>query len=119
MRIILQLEANKTVSQDIFCRKYNQALNGKIYEFLAKSGGLQGLHDKKDFKGFCFSSLYPVLNKEIKEKNQYFITISSSVPKIIETLFFSFKVGEMVNLGEGSFTILNVEIKQFLLKKVL
>ena len=117
MRIVLQLEANKTVSQDVFCRKYHQALDGRIYEFLSKSSSLQGLHDKKDFKGFCFSPIYPVLDKEIKEKNQYFITISSAVSKIIEALFFSFKIGDLINLGEGSFTLLNVEIKQFQLKK--
>lgn len=116
MRLILSLKSVKTISQKEFSTKYNNAMNSYIYNLFNNSQKLSKLHDKKYFKGFCFGNIYPVKNKIIEEGTNYSLIISSSVPQIIEAIFFSIKSGSLINLGEGSFKVLDSKIIDWKLK---
>jgi CRISPR-associated endoribonuclease Cas6 len=91
-------------------------MNGFIYELFSKNDSLKELHPSKQFKGFCFSNLHKISNQKIMEGDTYKMTISSSNPKIIETLFFSIKENDLIELGEGSFNVQEIRVNPILLK---
>lgn len=121
MRLLFKLRANKSVVQKVFMAKYYNAMNSHIYQLLSKEETFRQLHAAKSFKGFCFGNLYPSREGEkrekiestIKEGSLYNLAISSPIPKMIEALFFGIGDGEILNLGEGSFTVEEVWLKNF------
>ena len=117
MRLMLKLQAQKDVAQKEFQEKYPSSMNSFLYGCLEQKENFSKLHDENKFKGFCFGNLHPVKNKKIKQDEVYSVTISSSNPQIIETLFFTIKVDESVNLGEGSFKIVESGIQRIELEE--
>ncbi|MFH0876484.1 MAG: CRISPR-associated endoribonuclease Cas6 [archaeon] len=116
MRLILKLKSNKEVSQREFMEKYYCSVNGFIYKKLEANPTLINLHDNNSFKGFCFGNIYPVKNGRFELDKEYNLVVSSINPKIIETLFFAIKEGDVINLGEGSFTSAGIEVRNFVLR---
>lgn len=108
MRLIIELQALKSIKQKDLARKYPIALNGFLYKVLSSSNKFKGLHDKKDIKGFSFSTIHPM--QDIREGNHYRIIVSATA-QIIETLFFGIKT-EKLNLGEGHFIVNNVSVEK-------
>ncbi|MFH1642490.1 MAG: CRISPR-associated endoribonuclease Cas6 [Nanoarchaeota archaeon] len=90
-------------------------MNGYIYKILASNKDLASIHEGKKFKGFCFGNIYPVKDRQIKENCNYNLVLSSPIPKIIEHLFFNIKEDCTINLGEGSFNVEGIEVRNFVL----
>jgi CRISPR-associated endoribonuclease Cas6 len=111
------LNSNKDISQKEFLAKYHSAMNGYLYSILEKNEELKKVHGEKSFKGFCFGNIYPVKEGKIIEGKGYNLVISSPQPKIIEHLFFNIKEGSLINLGEGSFSVSEIQVRNFSLNK--
>ncbi|MGC8885519.1 MAG: CRISPR-associated endoribonuclease Cas6, partial [Candidatus Nanoarchaeia archaeon] len=75
MRILLNLKTTKNFSYD---KNYFHKLEGFVYSFL-KDTPLSILHDKKSYKFFCFSNIFPLPkeNLEIKSEEIKNLIISS------------------------------------------
>ncbi len=110
MRIILKLISKKTINQKEFNNKYNTSFHGflfkKINDYYANKYG-----------SFSFGNLFPIKNNIIKEGEKYNIIISSPKNELIEKLFFSINESSTINIGEGSFEIESIMIKNVILKK--
>ena len=117
MRLILTLQSRNSIKQEDFNKKYYTAMHGFIYKILASSKELSKIHDIKEYTPFCFGNLFPIKNELIKQGELYKVIISSSNPKIIETLFFGLTANQEVNLGEGAFFLKNMELKILKLNK--
>ncbi|RLE48050.1 CRISPR-associated endoribonuclease Cas6, partial [Candidatus Woesearchaeota archaeon] len=116
MRVILRLQSNKNIKQKELFLKYHHTMHGFVYSKITDSEAFKTLHKKQEFKPFSFGNLFPVKEETIKEGENYSIVISSPIPKFIEELFFSITPGEVMNIGEASFMILEQQIKQIRLK---
>ncbi len=112
MRIILKLKARNSIKQDDFLLKFHSAMHGFVYDKLKSNKKLKELHDKKEYAQFCFGNVYPIKNKEIKQREHYKIIISSPNPEVIQQLFFSIKKNQIINLGEGSFELEDASVIQ-------
>lgn len=96
MRLLLKLNAMKTVSQEHFFKGYFTAMHGLLAPVAGK--------DEK-YSKFCFGNLFPVSNQKIEQGRDYSVIISSSNPLIIEKLFFYFEENKVVEIGELQFTL--------------
>ena len=67
------------------------------------------IHNDKSYKYFTFSNLFPPPNEEIKEKKNYWLTISSPIKDIIDLVKLNSPIGEKVNLGEYSFILKDIK----------
>ncbi|MFH7881000.1 MAG: CRISPR-associated endoribonuclease Cas6 [Candidatus Aenigmatarchaeota archaeon] len=108
MRILLKLISEKNCEYDL---KYFHKLQGFIYSLL-KETPYSFLHDKKQYKYFCFSNIFPI--GEIKINDIRNLIISS--PDILFINFLLNKLKEMkeekrnVNIGEMSFKIEDIKL---------
>jgi CRISPR-associated endoribonuclease Cas6 len=67
------------------------------------------LHNHNNFKFFTFSNLFPLPKEVIKEKDKYYLVISSPKDEIIDLIFCNSPIGEIINLGEYSFILRNIK----------
>jgi CRISPR-associated endoribonuclease Cas6 len=115
MRVLIKLEAIKDFEYDL---KYFHKLQGFFYKLLIGTK-FENLHDKKGYKFFCFSNIFPISNfKEGDERN----LILSSPSKIfilnmMEKLNEIIKFNKIINIGEMQFRIkglspLNIRINK-------
>jgi len=112
MRLLLELKANKDFNYD---NNYFHKLQGFIYN-LIKNTEYSKLHDKKGYKFFCFSNIFP-LPKDYKIKTgEVKKLIISSLDKVF-IKFLAEKLKErkeLIHIGEMEFLI--DELKVFSLK---
>jgi len=111
MRIILQLRATKDF---IYDRAYFHKLQGFIYSLL-KETGHSIIHDKKGYKFFCFSNIFPVpMNYVIKRDEEKQLLISSPDEALIKILEEKLKKkiedGELIHIGEMEFSVDKIKI---------
>ncbi|MEM4625772.1 MAG: CRISPR-associated endoribonuclease Cas6 [Candidatus Aenigmatarchaeota archaeon] len=110
MRILLRLEALKNCIYDM---KYFHKLQGFIYRLL-KETEYRVLHDKKGYKFFCFSNIFPIGDMKVGDKRNLII----SSPDVLFIKFLAEKIEELknmkkpINIGEMLF-----EIEDFLILK--
>src|SRR3989344_7198435 len=102
MRIQLNLESMKTVSQEHFHKGYFTAMHGILANICGKD---------EDYGKFCFGNLFPIKNQKVEQDKEYFIIISSSEPTIIEKIFFALEIGSLLNIGELQFKINEIGLK--------
>src|SRR3989344_1733152 len=102
MRIQLNLESMKTVSQEHFHKGYFTAMHGILANICGKD---------EDYGKFCFGNIFPINNQKIEQDKEYFIIISSSEPSIIEKIFFALEIGSLLNIGELQFKINDISLK--------
>lgn len=107
MRILLRLRASKDFGYDA---KYFHKLQGFIYNLL-KGTEYSILHDKKGYKFFCFSNIFPI--GDVKSGEIRNLIISSPDNLFIKTL--KEKLNELINKGEE----LKIGEMQFELNDVL
>ncbi|MGC8935589.1 MAG: CRISPR-associated endoribonuclease Cas6 [Thermoproteota archaeon] len=114
MRILLELESEKNFSYDM---KYYHKLQGFIYSLL-KDTEFSLLHDKKGYKFFSFSNIFPLPkdkrrmiinageNKKliIASPNELFIKILEEKLRIIRDS------KKTINIGEAQFSLENLKI---------
>lgn len=107
MRIVLNLKSNKTVEQSKENNsKFHTGMHGWIYKKLKKTD-FSKLHGKKEFKPFCFSNLFTIKNQKIEEGKTYDLIISSPNEMFVIALLSNIDSGEIINLGEYSFELMN------------
>lgn len=108
VRLLIKLKSQKDYSYD---NKYYHKLQGFIYTIL-KEDKYHELHDKKGYKFFCYSNIFPIENnKQGSIKN---LLISSPNEKFIEVLKEKFEEikekDKLANIGEMSFKIEDISI---------
>jgi len=103
MRLFLKLKSLKNCVYDL---KYFNKLQGFIYNCL-KDTEYSILHDKKGYKFFCFSNIFPIENIKLGETRN--LIISSPDKFFIKVLENKIKKlsekCETINIGEYQFTI--------------
>lgn len=115
MRILLKLKAIRECEYD---NKYYHKLQGFVYGLL-KDTEYRVLHNKKGYKFFCFSNIFPrgnikagdVRNLIISSPDTYFIKlIEKKVNEFIDK-------GQTILIGEMAFRIENYKVFEIKLKK--
>ncbi|MGQ9719544.1 MAG: hypothetical protein ACUVWK_06900 [Nitrososphaerales archaeon] len=89
MRVIVKLEALEDCAYDY---EYHHYLQGLIYN-LIKGSEYSYLHDKKGYKFFCFSNIFPVM--DLKKGDNRTLIISSPDDLFIERLGGAFLKNEI------------------------
>ncbi|MEM7819467.1 MAG: CRISPR-associated endoribonuclease Cas6 [Candidatus Aenigmatarchaeota archaeon] len=106
--MLLRLEAIKDCEYDL---KYFHKLQGFIYSLL-KETKYNILHDKKGYKFFCFSNIFPI--GDMKAGDMRNLLISS--PDILFIKFLEDKLkklandNKLINIGEMSFKIEEISL---------
>mgnify|MGYP001774145218 CR=1 FL=1 len=115
MRILLNLEATKDCDYDL---KYFHKLQGFIYNLL-RGSEYSGLHDKKGYKFFCFSNIFPIGDIKSGEKRNLLISSPDRFfIKFLEERLKELKEAEgTINIGEMSFKIKEISTISLKLKK--
>ena len=116
MRIFIKLKALKTVYQDKSINsRFHLGTQGYLYNKL-KESNFYNIHDKKSYKPFCFSGIFPVFNQRIEEEYNYSLIISSPKKELIDFFMLNIITGEKVNFGEYFFEIIDLKVEKDILK---
>lgn len=99
MRLSLKLKSISTVLQRDFHSRYFTDFHGFVYQTMKTEKAL-----------FSFSNLFPVKGQKVVQDEYYNVLISSSIPSVIEKIFFGLKIGEKINIGELSFLLEEVKL---------
>jgi len=102
MRLLMRLKAAKGQCYDMM---YHHKLQGFIYSMLRKSGYGE-LHDKKGYKFFSFSNIFPI--KDMEEGESAHLIIASPDQKLISSLEAALDDVARINIGEMSFELVGV-----------
>jgi CRISPR-associated endoribonuclease Cas6 len=114
MRLLLELTSTKDCEYDL---KYYHKLQGFIYSLL-RDTPYSVLHDKKGYKFFCFSNIFPVPEDgKIKRGDKKNLLISSPDKLFINFLEEKVKERKEINIGEMQFELNNVKRLKVKLKK--
>lgn len=103
MRLILELRSESDMEYD---NQYHYNIQGLIYNLLKTSEKYSYLHDKKGYKFFCFSNIFPY-SKKITKGDIRNLIISSPDPDFIDLLdknlgpFFN----NIINIGNMKFVL--------------
>ncbi|MEM5797504.1 MAG: CRISPR-associated endoribonuclease Cas6 [Candidatus Aenigmatarchaeota archaeon] len=107
MRILLRLEAIKDCEYDL---KYFHKLQGFIYNLL-KETKYDILHDKKGYKFFCFSNIFPIGDTKAGDMRNLLISSPDNLfIKFLEDKLKKLANDKFVNIGEMSFKIKEVSL---------
>ncbi|MDI6811337.1 MAG: CRISPR-associated endoribonuclease Cas6 [archaeon] len=119
MRIMIKLRAAKNQGYESI---YHHKLQGFIYGLLRDSG-FDELHDKKGYKFFCFSNIFPVKDT-MNAGEDFSLIISSPNEELIASLEGSIEKiltagngNRAVNIGEWSFEVVNFKRWETKLKR--
>jgi CRISPR-associated endoribonuclease Cas6 len=114
MRLLLELTSAKDCEYDL---KYYHKLQGFIYSLL-KDTPYSVLHDKKGYKFFCFSNIFPVPEDgKIKRGDKKNLLISSPDKLFINFLEEKVKERKEINIGEIQFELNSVKKLKIKLSK--
>ena len=105
MRLMLRLIAK--YNQIDISSEYHK-LQGFVYKLL-KESGYSNIHDKKGYKFFCFSNIFPA--GTMKQGDLRNFIISSPSKEIIESLssYISTLIDKSINIGDASFILKSFE----------
>jgi CRISPR-associated endoribonuclease Cas6 len=105
MRLLIKLKAAKQFAYDL---RYHHKLQGVIYKTI-KETEYASLHDKKGYKFFCFSNIFPLSRDMIiREGEVKNILISSPDKFFIKMLRNKLDSQKIVNIGEMQFEIQDI-----------
>lgn len=121
MRILLTLQP----STDIYYKNdYYYDTQGFIYNIIRYSK-FHNIHDKKGYKFFCFSNIFPY-NKILNKNKIYYLLISSPDDELVEYInkILSKRIGDLIYFGKMSFYLIALKffsvqvppLKNFILK---
>lgn len=96
MRLLIQLQSTKDASYD---GKYFHKIQGLIYNLIRPY--YNELHDKKGYKFFCFSNIFPIQDMKENDKRNFLI---SSLDSVLINLLKE-NLPETINIGDVSFQI--------------
>lgn len=99
MRLLLRLKSAKNCAYDL---KYYNKLQGFIYKLIEETE-YSSLHDKKSYKFFSFSNIFPI--NDMKENDIRYLLISSPDINFIKTLAkqLVMHIDKPINIGEMQF----------------
>ncbi len=121
MRILLNLKATKDFFYD---KNYFHKLQGFVYSLL-KDTPLSILHDKKGYKFFTFSNIFPLPKEGLDVKNEELKKLIISSPSSIfikileEKLKEKMEKKEKIHIGEMEFEIEKVKVFRIKLRNNL
>jgi CRISPR-associated endoribonuclease Cas6 len=111
MRLLIKLEALKDCSYDL---KYYHKAQGFVYKLL-ESTPFSLLHDKENYKFFCFSNIMPPKDY-VKGDTRTFI-VSSPDKIFIETIKRKLDCVSEVKIGEAVFRVSDLKILESRVKR--
>lgn len=115
MRILINLRAAKNQGYE---RMYHHKLQGFVYALLRDSG-FGSLHDKKGYKFFCFSNIFPI--KDMNAGEAFNVIISAPDAELISSLEGAIEEiladGKDANVGELSFAVVGCKKLETRLKR--
>ncbi len=92
--------------------KYNEidkyTVQGFIYSILKKDSSFNDYHDRRGFKFFCFSNIFPV--SDFEKNSLKNLIISSPNENLIGVLYFQLKKMSSFNLKNHKMELLKVEL---------
>lgn len=98
IRLLIKLES---VSDSVYDPEYYHKLQGFIYNVLKKTHS--PLHDKKGYKFFCYSNIFPI--GDMKEGSRRHLIISSPDKTIIKALYSN--IPETAEIGYMKFNVID------------
>ncbi|MGD0203444.1 MAG: CRISPR-associated endoribonuclease Cas6 [Candidatus Bathyarchaeia archaeon] len=108
MRVLVELKAKANCVYDLI---YHHKMQGFIYELL-RSSTYGDLHDKRGYKFFCFSNIFPSV--DMHEGDMRHFLVSSPDEGLIGVVAGGLEKlqhdKERVNIGEMSFSVENTSV---------
>jgi len=106
MRVLIKLKSNTT---QVYQNNYFHKFQGFVYNLL-KGTEHEILHDKKGYKFFCFSNLFPLYEKNgeippIEDGGIRNFIVSSPSRIFIKTISKKLKDLEEIHIGDYSFSV--------------
>ncbi|MBD3231142.1 CRISPR-associated endoribonuclease Cas6 [Candidatus Dependentiae bacterium] len=84
-----------------------------LYRIFINDQEYKKIHEKFNFKYFCFSNIYPFeKNKPLKKEKEYFWQISSPDKKLINYIKKNLKEKKNIKLGKSIFDLKEITIKK-------
>ncbi len=108
MRLLIRMKAPKDCAYEM---KYHAKMQGFFYNLL-RDAGIDSLHDKKGYKFFCFSNIYPIA--AMKSGDSRNLLFSSPDERIIKGVHAGLKnlneKNAPINIGDMQFSIADISI---------
>jgi len=115
MRLLVKLVAAKDFNYDL---KYFNKLQGFIYSLL-KDSPYSTLHDKRGYKFFCFSNIFPIGDAKAGDERNFIISSPDNL--LIKFLKNRIKElssnNELINVGEMSFEVKGTSLIKIKIEK--
>jgi len=108
MRLLIELRALCDCVYDLM---YHHKLQGFLYDLLRDSS-YSGLHDRRDYKFFCFSNIFPSVDMQEGDARRFLVSSPDAglIQVFMEQLNKLQRSGERVNVGEMSFSVKGVSV---------
>jgi len=108
MRLLVELRALCDCVYDLM---YHHKLQGFLYRLLAGST-YAGLHDRRGYKFFCFSNIFPSLDMQEGDLRRFLVSSPDTglIEVLVEQLDKLQRSRERVNVGEMSFCVEGVSV---------
>lgn len=108
MRLLIRLKAVKDCAYEM---KYHAKMQGFFYNLL-RSAGIDSLHNRKGYKFFCFSNIYPIAAMNSGDsRNLLFSSPDERIIKAVQTEIEKLKEkAAPANIGDMSFTVTGASI---------
>jgi len=113
MRLLIRLRAEKNQCYDFM---YHHKMQGFIYNLLRDSG-YGKLHDKRGYKFFSFSNIFPI--KDMEEGETANFIIASPDRSLVLSLKAALDDVDVMKIGEMSFDVVGVKELEIRLKRHL
>ncbi len=108
MRVLVELKAKADCVYDLM---YHHKLQGFIYELL-RGSAYGGLHDRRGYKFFCFSNIFPSVDMHEGEMRRFMVSSPDEglIGVVAGGLEKLQRGKERVNIGEMSFSVEGVSV---------
>lgn len=108
MRLLVELSALCDCVYDLM---YHHKLQGFLYDLLRDSS-YSGLHDRRGYKFFCFSNIFPSVDMQEGDARRFLVSSPDAglIQVFMEQLNKLQRSRERVNVGEMSFCVEGVSV---------
>lgn len=103
MRLLVSLQCLGDWAYDL---KYHHKLQGFLYG-LMEGTVYRGLHDRRGYKFFCYSNLFPPKDARAGETRR--LLVASPNPNLIQVLGDRFAKVDVAHIGDGAFKVRDVK----------
>jgi CRISPR-associated endoribonuclease Cas6 len=108
MRVLVELGA---VCDCVYDLMYHHKLQGFLYDLL-RGSSYGGLHDRRGYKFFCFSNIFPSVDMREGDVRRFLFSSPDAglIQVLVEQLDKLQRRGERINVGEMSFCVEGVSV---------